>query len=444
MLSVMGWLLVLGLSGCEVRRPPRAARLARPTISLLEAVRQNNLPEMILNRAVGADLNQRDGDQATPLHWAAQLGHEAAADLLIMWGADINATDARGQTPMHRAAAQGQTGIERLLIAANANINLTDRDNQTPALLAHRAGHMNVFDLLISAGAEFDFTPEVEEWVPAPAPVETARPTEAVPARIEGAFTNWTSISSAQLEAEFVDIVMDRVILRTPQNEIFRIPIHLLRREDQIRARELAGAAQPRLVRRAPPVSEKAPGSPAASLGPRIGTQGGWTLLEGCRWKSDSSNDGDSFHVLHEGKEYIFRLYYVDAPEKSLEFPQRVEDQARYFGLTPHETLEVGHEAARFTEKQLAGRNITVATRWENARGQSHLPRRFAFVTTEAGDLDELLVAHGLACIYGMPIDDMLGNQKRQNLKRLEAKARQANLGGWAKHGKSTDVATKP
>lgn len=428
--------LLLGLSllsACEVRRPPRVVRMARPTISLHEAVRLDNRDELALNRAVGADLEARDAGGRTPLHIAAELGRETAADLLISWGADVNAQDAHGRTPMHTAAAAGNAAIERLLISASANVNAADTEGLTPVLVAHLQNRQDVFDLLIAAGAEFDFAPEVEEWVPAPAaPAAAAAPAAPEPRRIQGSFRTWTSASAAQVEAEFVDIVTDMVVLRTPRDELLRIPITRLQREDQILARELSGAAKPKLVRRASSPSE-GPSPAASSLGPRIGKQNGWTVLENCHLLHNDSNDGDSVHVSHQGKEYIFRLYYVDAPETSMNFPQRVEDQGRYFDLKAEEALNVGHRAARFTAQALGGNALTIATMWEDARGQSALPRYYAFITTPTGDLDELLVAEGLARIYGMPVSSSLGDQKRQHLKRLESRARQNHKGGWAK-----------
>lgn len=429
-------LVVLALlPGCEVRRPPRVVRMARPTISLHDAVRLDNREELALNRAVGVDVNLRDLQHATPLHVAAELGREAAADLLIAWGADVNAPDAHGRTPMHLAAAAGHAGIERLLISASANVNATDTEGLTPVLAAHLQNQQEVFDLLISAGAEFDFAPEVEEWEPAPAVTAATAAPEPTPAprRTGGSFRTWTSASSAQIEAEFVDIVTDTVVLRSPRDELFRIPITRLAREDQILARQLSGTAQPRLVRRAPSAPDRSGRPSAESLGPRIGKQNGWTILENCHLEHNDSNDGDSLHVSHQGKEYIFRLYYVDAPETSLNFPQRVEDQGRYFNLKAEEALNIGHKAARFTAQALAGKPLTIATKWEDARGQSALPRYYAFITTDAGDLDEMLVAEGLARIYGMPISSSLGDQKRQNLKRLESRARQTNRGAWGK-----------
>ena len=427
------WLLALLLPACEVRRPPAVVKMARPTLSIHDAVRLDQRDQLALNRSVGTDINLRDSRQATPLHIAAERGKDAAADLLIAWGADVNARDAEGRTPMHLAAAQGHIAIERLLIAASANVNLTDSEGLTPVLLAHRLEQKEVFDLLIAAGAEFDFAPEVEEWVPAPAPAAATPAAPAAQRRIEGSFRVWTSASSARIEAEFVDILTDTVVLRSPQDELFRIPINRLQREDQILARQLSEAARPRLIRREPAAAEKSASSPVSVLGPRFGKQSGWTLLEGCRLLSNDSNDGDSLHISHQGKEYIFRLYYVDAPETGMNFPDRVEDQGRYFNLKAEEAVSIGHKAARFSAQALGGKPITIATKWEDARGQSALPRYYAFISTDTGDLDELLVAEGLARIYGMPIDSTLGSQKRQNLKRLESKARQTNRGAWSK-----------
>ncbi|MCG8649157.1 MAG: acyltransferase family protein [Pirellulales bacterium] len=48
---------------------------------------------------VGADVNQRNGDQGTALHSAAFVGRAEAAAILLRAGADADALDANGQTP---------------------------------------------------------------------------------------------------------------------------------------------------------------------------------------------------------------------------------------------------------------------------------------------------------------------------------------------------------
>ena len=110
-----------------------------------------------------------------------------------------------------------------------------------------------------------------------------------------------------------------------------------------------------------------------------------WKTFKDCRYLPNAANDGDSFHVRASGKEYIFRLYFVDAPETDDSIPDRLTEQAKYFRVATAEALEIGHEAERFTQEMLA-QPFTVRTCLQDARGRSHLPRYFAFVQTEKGD----------------------------------------------------------
>src|ERR1041385_5158671 len=59
-----------------------------------------------------------------------------------------------------------------------------------------------------------------------------------------------------------------------------------------------------------------------------------WTIFEECRLIDHPSNDGDSFHVSHGNKEYLFRLYLVDAPETNGRNPERLIEQAKYFEIS--------------------------------------------------------------------------------------------------------------
>ena len=59
-----------------------------------------------------------------------------------------------------------------------------------------------------------------------------------------------------------------------------------------------------------------------------------WVTYKDCRYLPNVANDGDSFHVRAAGREYIFRLYFVDAPETDMRIPDRVAEQAKYFHVT--------------------------------------------------------------------------------------------------------------
>jgi endonuclease YncB( thermonuclease family) len=159
-----------------------------------------------------------------------------------------------------------------------------------------------------------------------------------------------------------------------------------------------------------------------------------WEQLEGCRFLPHSGNDGDSFHAIHGGKEYIFRLYFVDAPETDDSYVERTADQAEYFGITKPEVMKLGQSAATFTRKRLEGRKFTIHTRWRDALGRSRLPRHYAFVEIGKEDLGELLVSNGLARIYGTRVTLPDGRDSRtylRDLDRLEAEAKRRRLGGW-------------
>ena len=164
------------------------------------------------------------------------------------------------------------------------------------------------------------------------------------------------------------------------------------------------------------------------------GASGDWVTLENCRLVPNPANDGDSFHVRVNEKDYLFRLYFVDAPETDAANPARLIEQAKHFGISVPQVIEMGEVAKEFTQGKLA-EPFTVVTRMANAMGRSNTERFYAFVQTKEGDLGEQLVANGLARIYGRrvtPPGALSSAAERQKLEGLEAEAKQQKLGGWA------------
>lgn len=146
-------------------------------------------------------------------------------------------------------------------------------------------------------------------------------------------------------------------------------------------------------------------------------------------------NDGDSFQMLHEGRTYHFRLYFVDCPEKTRQalYEERLAEQGGYFGgLDEAQTAALGQEAAAFTEQWLGSTPVTVYTRWQKVYGGT---RHYAFVVFPDGeDLSAKLVRAGLARIHttGTTLPD--GRDARGYeawLRQMEAEARAARRGGW-------------
>lgn len=158
-----------------------------------------------------------------------------------------------------------------------------------------------------------------------------------------------------------------------------------------------------------------------------------WVVWNECRLVRSESLDADSFHVKAAGREYIFRLYFVDAPETDMSIGDRVAEQAQYFNLTPEQTITLGEYAKRFAIEKLA-RPFTVRTCMQDAMGRSRMQRFYAFVETSEGDLAELLVANGLARVHGAEAQPLgLRSPERQwdKLKRLEGEAKQLKVGAW-------------
>jgi endonuclease YncB( thermonuclease family) len=161
-----------------------------------------------------------------------------------------------------------------------------------------------------------------------------------------------------------------------------------------------------------------------------------WQTLHDCRLIKKETHDGDSFHVRHQGKEYIFRLYYVDTPEtKEMDLTKRTTEQARYWKIYKKDLYLLAGLAADFTSETLS-RPFTVTTCWEDAKGNSTLPRYYAVIRdANQKDLAGLLVSNGLARIYGLPVtspEGTSGKQVQETLKKLELEAQKQNKGAWA------------
>jgi len=167
-----------------------------------------------------------------------------------------------------------------------------------------------------------------------------------------------------------------------------------------------------------------------------------WIVLKDCRLIANPANDGDSFHVSAGGKEYLFRLYFVDAHETDEMTPRRLVDQAKYFGITVPQAIEVGQAAKEFARRELS-EPFTVLTHMSDAMGQSRIERFYAFVQTKDGDLGELLMRNGLARNYGFKTTPPGLSSSRIELEKLqqfENQAWQERIGAWGMAVGRSDV----
>jgi endonuclease YncB( thermonuclease family) len=421
-------LIIAIFARCSNEQPPPIAPpppVALPTI--FDFIERGDSIDLLLWLGENDFLEPRNDNGETPLHAAIRFDRTDFTVDLVGRGVDVNARDKAGNTPLHVAALHGRTPAVSLLIGAGADMEAVNEDGLAAYDLANLAGHDGVAAILGEARLIYVTPPEVAEPIPAPEP----EPEPVPPALLLSTdFRTWTDVNGVQIEAAYIQNIFETVVLQNREGEFFRIQLSRLAPEDQATVRKLAGLDPHALARNR---GTARPATPRDSIALRIGKEKGWSVLEGARLIKSSGNDGDSFHVMHEDKEHVFRLYFVDTAETDTRFPERIREQAKYFELNDRDTLALGKAASDFTKSVLANRPFTVVTRWQDARGSTRLGRSYAMIVTDQGDLDELLVSEGLARRYGMPVGSSAGRQKQSELKKLEEQARQSGAGAWGR-----------
>ena len=98
-------------------------------------------------------VNDEDFESQTALHLASAGGHDEVVQELVSAGAEIHANNSYLWTPLACAAAGGWSQCAQILITAGATLETEDRNKNTPLHLAAQHGHHQVTRLLISNGA---------------------------------------------------------------------------------------------------------------------------------------------------------------------------------------------------------------------------------------------------------------------------------------------------
>jgi len=118
--------------GAPMQSPAAPAAPAGPEIeTLLDAARYGDTEAAEDLTYVGKDVNARDSEMRTPIHWACAGGHSEIAQILIDNGCDLTAVDSKGNTPLHYATGYSQPDLARILLDAGAPTDVKNKNGKT-------------------------------------------------------------------------------------------------------------------------------------------------------------------------------------------------------------------------------------------------------------------------------------------------------------------------
>ncbi|KAJ6238944.1 serine/threonine-protein kinase ulk3 [Anaeramoeba flamelloides] len=101
----------------------------------------------------GADVNWKDTNGLTALHFACREYKPECAKILIKYGSKLESFDHNGYAPIHYTCSTGKRDLVDLLIVSNVDINLYSRHNFTPLFYAVDSGSLETVELLLKSEA---------------------------------------------------------------------------------------------------------------------------------------------------------------------------------------------------------------------------------------------------------------------------------------------------
>ncbi len=102
-------------------------------------------------------VNEREGRNFTPLHRAINIADSEIARYLIENGADLEARDDDGDTPLHWSAYYNRVVHGELLIASGASVSARNSLDYTPLRAAVASGNSEMVSILLAAGSPMIF-----------------------------------------------------------------------------------------------------------------------------------------------------------------------------------------------------------------------------------------------------------------------------------------------
>jgi len=126
---------------------------AATDLRLIEAIKTRNAQAVQALIKQKVDVNARQGDGATALHWAVHLSDTNAVDLLLRAGARTDVADDTGVTPLYLACLNRQGALVERLLQSRANANTALASGETALMTCARTGEAAGAKALLARGA---------------------------------------------------------------------------------------------------------------------------------------------------------------------------------------------------------------------------------------------------------------------------------------------------
>src|SRR5580704_3448585 len=131
-----------------------AAHAAGNDVRLIDAVKAGNRDMVRALVGQRVDVNVREVDGTTALHWAVRANDADLATSLIRAGAAANVANRYGVTPLLLAATNGNASLIDALVKAGADPNAALPEGQTVLMAAARTGNAAAITALLARGAD--------------------------------------------------------------------------------------------------------------------------------------------------------------------------------------------------------------------------------------------------------------------------------------------------
>ena len=128
----------------------KQTRMSNDHQLLFQAIEEEKVEAIESLLCNGVDVNIKNSDGSTPLHWAIQMNKNVEIiKCLIENGANVSAKNNDGSTLLHEAAMwNDNVEVSRLLVSNGADVNANDEFGITPLDLAREKGNMAIAEYL--------------------------------------------------------------------------------------------------------------------------------------------------------------------------------------------------------------------------------------------------------------------------------------------------------